>query len=79
MLVEPKLMKSRRSGLSLVIAGLLGGAFFWLTDPRFSPLHPGRSDLIDAAQQARIGTWVGLLGSGIILLIGLWLLSRRTV
>lgn len=28
---------TRRSGAILVVLGLLGGVFFWLTDPRFGP------------------------------------------
>jgi hypothetical protein len=72
-------MHSRRSGFSLVIAGLLCGGFFWLTDPRFGWLRPTGQNLIDAANQNWIGTIIGLAGSLIVLLIGLWLLSRRTV
>jgi len=28
---------TRRSGLTLLVLGLAGVAFFWLTDPRFGP------------------------------------------
>src|SRR5918997_4423219 len=28
---------SRRSGLLLIVLGLLGVAFFWVTDPRYGP------------------------------------------
>ena len=28
---------TRRSGLALVLLGVLGTVFFWLTDPRFGP------------------------------------------
>jgi hypothetical protein len=28
---------TRRSGLVLVVLGVLGGLYFWLTDPRFGP------------------------------------------
>ena len=72
-------MKSRRSGLSLVIAGLLGILFFWATDPRFGLVHPALENPIGDAYQARIGTFVGIAGSAIVLSIGLWLLSRRAV
>ena len=34
---------TRRSGVLLVVLGLLGAAFFWLTDPRYGPsVAPGR-------------------------------------
>lgn len=75
-------MKSRRrSGLSLVIAGLLGMAFFWLTDPRYGPFgHWRQSDeIIDLANQLAPGTVIGLAGSLVVLVIGLWLMTRRTV
>lgn len=72
-------MKSRRSGSSLVIAGLLGIAFFWATDPRYGFIPSAADNIIDAANQARIGTWVGIAGSIVVLVIGLWLLTRKTV
>jgi len=28
---------THRSGLAFLLVGLLGGLFFWLTDPRFGP------------------------------------------
>ena len=28
---------TRRSGLTLIVLGLLGAAFFWATDPRYGP------------------------------------------
>ena len=28
---------TRRSGLILVVLGIMGGLYFWLTDPRFGP------------------------------------------
>jgi hypothetical protein len=62
-----------------VIAGLLSAGFFWATDPRYGWLRPAGQNLIDAANQNWIGTVVGLGGSAMVLLIGLWLLSRRTV
>ena len=71
---------NKRSGLSLSAAGAVGLLFFWLTDPRWGPL--GRwmhaDDLIDAINQGRPGTLIGLTGSGVVLLIGLWLMTRRT-
>jgi hypothetical protein len=73
----------RRSGLTLTLAGLLGALFFWMTDPRFG-LHRKAVyeaidyQLIDRVNEARIGTTVGIVGSVIVLLIGLWLMTRRT-
>jgi hypothetical protein len=33
---------TRRSGLTLIVLGLLGAAFFWATDPRYGPrVRPG--------------------------------------
>ena len=32
---------TRRSGLTLVVLGLLGAAFFWATDPRYGPRVQG--------------------------------------
>jgi hypothetical protein len=68
-----------RSGFSLVFAGIVGLLFFWLTDPR---LWLGRwlvGEGLDATNDSRMGTIVGVAGSGLALLIGLWLLTRRTV
>ena len=72
-------MKSRRSGFSLVIIGLLGVAFFWLTDPKYGWLKlRGAENPVDAAHDAAIATYVGVIGCGLIVLIGLVLLARRT-
>jgi hypothetical protein len=72
---------TRMSGLGLVLAGLLGLAFFYLTDPRWGWLgrRSAGDDAIDAVHQLAPGTIVGLAGSGIVLLIGLWLATRRAV
>jgi hypothetical protein len=67
----------RRSGLGLSVAGLLGGLFFWLTDPRFELKRTTNYELIDHANETRIGTMVGLIGSGVLLAVGLWLLTRK--
>ena len=72
-------MKSRRSGFSLVVAGLLCLAYFWLTDPRYGLRQPAGDNVIDAANQAQIGTLLGVAASVLMLLTGLWLLTRRPV
>ena len=71
----------RTSGLSLALAGAAGLAFFYLTDPRWGwwGRHSAGADAIDAVHQLAPGTIVGLVGSGIVLLIGLWLATRRAV
>ena len=68
----------RRSGLTLALAGLLGAIFFWMSDPRFGSQRNASYELIDRVNEARIGTTVGIGGSVIVLLIGLWLMTRRT-
>jgi len=67
----------RRSGLTLALAGLSGAAFFWLTDPRFGATRTAGREIIDRVNEAQIGTMVGMVGSAIVLLIGLWLMTRR--
>src|SRR5881409_67557 len=51
-------MKSRRSGFSLVLIGLLGAAFFWLTDPKYGVrwlnLRPGENP-VDATHGGVVG------------------------
>ena len=86
---------TRRSGLTLILLGMLGAVFFWLTDPRYGPavragawydprswlaaLRDAPANPIDAANEAAAATFVGLAGSAAVLLVGLWLLTRRTV
>jgi hypothetical protein len=90
-------MQTRRSGLTLLLLGLLGVAFFWLTDPHLGPtghyvadvhrhvdwrhwlfiLRGSPNNAVDAANQARIGTIVGIAGSVGVLIVGLWLVTRR--
>jgi uncharacterized membrane protein len=72
--------RPRRTGASLVVAGLLGVAFFWLTDPRYGwakPVAVAGDNPIDAAHYMLAGTVVGVVGSVVVLLIGLWLMTRR--
>jgi len=64
---------NRRSGFSLVLAGLLGVAFFWITDPRYG------ENPVDLANEHFPGTVIGAAGSALIFFIGLYLLSRRAI
>jgi hypothetical protein len=69
---------TRRSGVSLLIVGVLGVLFFWATDPQ-AGIVPNRSPSpIDAVHDARTGTYVGVAGSGVVLAVGIWLLMKRT-
>jgi hypothetical protein len=70
---------TKRSGVSLVLVGVIGILFFWLTDPRRGWLPPGEraATMVDAIRQAAPGTVIGLAGSVLVLLIGLWLMTRR--
>ncbi|MGA3066175.1 MAG: hypothetical protein ABSF29_04925 [Tepidisphaeraceae bacterium] len=72
---------NRRSGFSLVVIGALGVLFFWITDPRIGmALHWNHGENpIDLANEDFPGTMVGIAGSALVLLIGLYLLSRRPV
>ena len=47
---------------------------YWLFLLRGSP-----DNLIDAANQARISTLIGILGCVALIIVGLWLLTRRTI
>ena len=70
----------RPAGRSLVVAGLVGVAFFWLTDPRYGwarPVAAAGDNPVDAARFMLAGTVVGSVGSVVVLLIGLWLILRR--
>jgi hypothetical protein len=62
----------------LIVAGLLGLLFFWLTDARYGvpslTLNENARDVINARQ---IGTIVGVAGSVALLLLGTWLSVRR--
>ena len=87
---------TRRSGLVFLLLGMIGGAFFWATDPRWgpqvhrSPVGPldwrhwlfvlrGASDnVIDAVNQTTMSTLVGMAGSLALVVVGLWLLTRRS-
>jgi hypothetical protein len=72
---------NRKSGSSLILVGLLGILFFWLTDPRYGlALHWNHGENpVDLANQQFPGTVVGIAASILIVLIGAYLWSRRTV
>ena len=71
----------KTGSLKLTLLGIAGIAFFLLTDPRFGlgAILDGdpNTNLIDAMHALWPGTVVGLLGSGVVLLIGLWLGVRK--
>ena len=70
---------TKRSGLSLLIVGMLGVLFFWATDPRLGVFRTETAaSPVDAIRDAATGTYVGLIGSGVVVVIGLWLLAKRT-
>jgi hypothetical protein len=71
------LRATRRSGLSLVLAGLAGAGFFWLTDPGRTWSAQSNPNVVDAINQATPGTYVGITGCAVVVVIGFWLLLRR--
>lgn len=74
-------MTSTRSALFLILSGLVAAGFFWFTDPWIGGARhvmSSRLNFLDAAHQAWPGTLVGLAGSAVVVLIGLWLTVRRS-
>ena len=65
---------TRRSGMSLVLAGAAGISFFVLTDPKWGVLRHTSTDVVDSVQQAWPGTYIGIGGGATIILFGMWLL-----
>ena len=64
--------------MGLIAAGLAGAAFFLLTDPKIGWLKTRTSDnVVDAIRTGTIATYVGVAGSALVVLIGLWLVTRR--
>ena len=68
----------RKSGINLVLAGGLGVLFFWLTDPVHGIGRKNFDNPIDAMNEAWIGTLAGITVSAGILLLGLWIMTRRS-
>jgi hypothetical protein len=58
---------------------LLGVAFFWLTDPTIGlgARWLTHENAVDMAREAQFPTVVGLIGSLMVLIIGIWLGTRR--
>lgn len=74
----PMFNDKTRSGLPLVLLGMLALFFFWLTDPRTSGWAGGpRADPLRAIQDATPGTYIGFIGSGLAIGVGLWLMRPR--
>ena len=67
-----------RAGGNLIVAGVVGVAFFWATDPQVG-LVASADALVarDVVNRALPGTLVGLVGSALILLSGAWLSARQ--
>lgn len=68
---------TQRSGFHLLLIGLLGVVYFWATDPKLGLMRSTAT--VDAVHDAMWGTYVGLAVSGIVIVVGLWLLAKRTV
>lgn len=61
----------------MALAGVAGIVFFWITDPRWGLIRGPAGSVVDRANDSLPGTVVGLLGSLIVFLIGLYLATRR--
>jgi hypothetical protein len=62
----------------LALAGLIGLAFTWATDPRWGLANSGANP-IDTANEVAVGTLVGIAGSIAVTIIALWLMTRRRI
>jgi len=74
-------MTSVRSAILLTFFGILAVAFFWFTDPTLGVadhLMDSHINRLDAANQAWPGTLMGLAGSAVVTLTGLWLMTKRS-
>ncbi|HVT90679.1 MAG TPA: hypothetical protein VHD56_17625 [Tepidisphaeraceae bacterium] len=71
---------TRRSGLSLVLAGLAVIAFSLLTDAKMGMAQGSRSgEWVDTIIQTSPGTYIGIGGGALIAGFGIWLFMRKTV
>ena len=73
-------MNTTSSAMVLIFLGIAGAVFFWLTDPSLgvaTHLMDNGLNRIDASNQAWLGTYIGLGGSVIAVLVGLWNIWRR--
>ena len=67
----------KKSGLKLALAGVVGVLFFWLTDPIYGVGRKNFDNPIDALNEASLGTLAGVAVSAAILILGLWIMTRR--
>lgn len=65
--------------MGLILIGLIGVIFFWITDHRvgLASQLAGAQSSIDQANQALAGTIIGIAGSCLVIGIGMWLLTRK--
>ena len=68
----------KKSGINLALAGVVGVLFFWLTDPVYGLGRKNFDGIIDAMNEASLGTLTGIAGSTAVLVLGLWMMTRRT-
>ena len=72
--------RTKRSATLLLLAGVLAVIFFLLTDPALGSRYlydGGQLRPVDAVHTARPGTIFGLIGSGGILGVGGYLMTRQ--
>lgn len=67
----------RRPAFWLVLTCLAAIAFFILTDPRVGLVRYNAPTEVDALRQTELGTIVGVTGSVILLIVALFLCTRK--
>ena len=67
----------KKSGLNLMLAGVLGVLFFLLTDPIMGVGRKNFPNPVDAMNEASLGTLAGIAGSLALLVLGLWMMTRK--
>jgi hypothetical protein len=68
-----------RSPRLLIVAGLLGFMFFWLTDPRFGAAAlAAQENAQEIVNQSSMGSMVGMAGSAVVMIVGIGLSLWRT-